>query len=286
MIYDMTDYNYNLKSISEFLDLKEEEILNFVTDSTDVMEFLETFKIEDEKLLEKNIELISLHSVNSIDSCQCIKTNGLFNLQQAVTFNTPLKSYLQSKEIEINIEEKYLIYKGKKFDLSEKVEGFCLEDEDENKNFVIHKFYEDYQINAFLSNPDVTDYDGRTRERPEILKNLAEYLNDTSIQEDWINAGQHYIIKFKQPLENYRYWTFIAHYNDDDYGITRDNLNVLTKEQIEVKVKKWIIQQSITIISEGIDAELYSYLCPNIKIEPKDIVEIMTESQYKSHYKI
>ncbi|WP_249598948.1 hypothetical protein [Peribacillus frigoritolerans] len=287
MIFDMTDFNGNIKSLVEFLDLTEEEISNFVLESTDVMDFLEGFNIDDEKLLEKDIELVSLHSTTSIDNCKSIKEKGIINLQDTVSQETPLKAYLENKDIQINIDEKYILFKGNKLDISKKTEGFCLRDEDEYKNRVIHKFYDDFQINGFLSRENVLTYGGYTKDRPEILFDLATFLKDEKIELDWVKDknNKHHIIKFKQPLNYYRYFTFEAEYEDSDYGITKDNLEYLPNEVIEAKVKKWVIQKSIYILRYGI-YELYSYVHPKVKIEPKDIMEIMTEQEYLAKYKI
>ncbi|WP_342530815.1 hypothetical protein AB9L15_00765 [Lysinibacillus fusiformis] len=287
MIFDMTDYNSNIKSLAEFLDLTEEEISNFVSESTDVMDFLEAFDIKDEKLLEKDIELVSLHSTASIDNCKSIKENGIINLQNAVTQKTPLNDYLTNKNIQINIDEKYILFNGEKLDISNVTPGYCLEYEEECRNTVIHKFYGDFQINGFLSHRNVLTYGGNTRKRPEILFNLAEFLKDRKIESDWVKDenNQHHIIKFKQPLNYYIYYTFEAEYDDSDYGITKGNLEYLQKEIIEAKVKKWVIQKSLNIVREGVD-ELFSYVNPKVKIEPKDIIEIMTEQEYIDKYKI
>ncbi|QSB09305.1 hypothetical protein [Lysinibacillus fusiformis] len=286
MIFDMTDYNSNIKSLVDFLDLTEEEISDFVLESTDVIEFLEAFNIEDEKLLEKDIDLVSLHSTASIDNCKSIKEKGIINLQDAVSQKNPIGDYLKNKDIQINIDEKYILFKGNKLDISKETKGFCLEDEDEYRNRVIHKFYGDFQINGFLSHRNVLTYGGNTRKRPEILFDLARFLKDEKIELDWVKDknNKHYIIKFKQPLNYYIYFTFEADW-DSEYGITKDNLEYLPNEIIEAKVKKWVIQKSLNIVKDGV-YELYSYVNPKVKIEPKDIMEIITEQEYISRYKI
>ncbi|MFB6497285.1 hypothetical protein [Bacillus haynesii] len=287
MIFDMTDYNSNIKSLVEFLDLTKKEISDFIFKNTDVIDFLEAFNIKDEQLLEKNMELVSLHSTTSIDNCQSIKEKGIINLQDVISQETPLKNYIEKKNIQINIDEKYILFKGNKFDISKETDGFCLSDEDEFKNRVIHKFYNDFQINGFLSHENVLTYGGNTRYRPEILFDLAKFLKDEKIELDWIRDinNKHYIIKFKQPLNRYRYFTFEAEYEDSDYGITKDNLEYLPDNVIEAKVKKWVIQKSIYILRYGIN-ELYSYVHPKVKIDPKDIMEITTEGEFLAKYKI
>lgn len=285
----MTDYDNTIKSLAEFLDLTQKEISDFVLKSpdTDVVDFLEEFNIKDEKLLEKDIELVSLHSTTSIDNCQSIKEKGIINLQDAVSQETPLKTYLENKDIQINIEEKYLLFKGEKLDISKKNEGFGLSDEDEYRNRIIHKFYGDFQVNGFLCHENVLTYGGYTKDRPEILFDLANFLKDEKIELDWVKDKnkKHHIIKFKQPLNYYIWYTFEVEYEDNDYGITKDNLEYLPNNVIESKVKKWVIQKSLYLLKEGI-YELYSYVHPEWRIAPEDIVEIMIEEEYLSKYKI
>ncbi|MFF8489194.1 hypothetical protein ACF045_11860, partial [Kocuria rhizophila] len=57
------------------------------------------------------------------------------------------------------------------------------------------------------------------------------------------------------------------------------------KKEIEVRVKKWVIQKAIYILRYGV-YELYSYVHPKVKIETKDIMEIMTELEYITKYNI
>jgi hypothetical protein len=287
----MTDYDSTLKSLLEFLNLYEKDIENILDflylESTDVADFLESFEIEDEHLLEKDVELISLHSTTSLDNCKSIKELGIINLQDAVSQETPLKDYLIKKGIHINIKEKYILYKGNKLDISEKTDGLSLTDDEEYRNRVIHKFYGDFQINAFLCHSNVVSYGGYTRDRPEILFDLAQYLKVATIESDWAKDKnkEHYIIKFKQPLHYYKYWTFEVEYEDSYYGITKDNLEYLPDEVIEVKVKRWLIQKSLYILRYGV-YELFSYIHPKVKIEPKDIIDIMSEQEYLDKYKI
>ncbi|TXL64050.1 hypothetical protein FHP05_10200 [Cerasibacillus terrae] len=291
MIFDMSGYDSTLKSLLEFLSLNEEDvenIFNFVyLESTDVEDFLESFEIKDEHLFDKDVELVSLHSTTSIDKCKSIKELGIINLQEAVSEKTPLMNFLSAKEIHINVKEKYILYKGNKIEIFEKTNGFSLTDKEEYRNRVIHKIYGDFHINGFLCHSNVVSYGGYTRDRPEILFDLAQFLSDPTIESDWVKNKdkEHFIIKFKQPLNNYKYWTFEVEYEDNYYGITKDNLDYLPNEVIEVKVKRWLIQKSLYILRYGV-YELFSYVHPKVKIEPKDIIEIMSEKEYIDRYKI
>ncbi|MEW2080116.1 hypothetical protein AB0941_42765, partial [Streptomyces sp. NPDC013433] len=76
----MTDYNSTKKSLVELLELEEDKIFDFILEDTNVVSFLDTFNIKDEKLLDKYVELVSLHSTTCIDNCQSIEELGLINL--------------------------------------------------------------------------------------------------------------------------------------------------------------------------------------------------------------
>ncbi|MBC5638695.1 hypothetical protein H8S33_18135 [Ornithinibacillus sp. BX22] len=287
----MSGYDSTLKSLLEFLSFNEEDVENIFDfvylESTDAEDFLESFEIKDEHLFDKDVELVSLHSTTSIDKCKSIKELGIINLQDAVSRKTPLMNFLSEKEIHINVKEKYILYKGNKIEIFEKTNGFSLTDKEKFRNRVIHKIYGDFQINGFLCHSNVVSYGGYTRDRPEILFDLAQFLSDPTIESDWVKNKdkEHFIIKFKQPLNNYKYWTFEVEYEDNYYGITKDNLNYLPNEVIEVKVKRWLIQKSLYILRYGV-YELFSYVHPKVNIEPKDIIEIMSEKEYIDRYKI
>lgn len=289
MIYDMTDYNNTIISLSTFLDVSENNILDFISRNrnADVIDFLKEFTIQDDQLLEKDIELVSLHSTASIDNCQSIKEKGIINLQEVVTQETPLKKYLENKNIQINTKEKYILFKGDKIDISKRNDSYSFNEEEKFKNGVIHKLYNDFQINGFLTYDDVLTYDGYTRDRPEILFNLAKLFKDEKIEKDWNNNNEyrHYIIKFKLPLDYYQYWTFQVEDEDSDYGITKENYNYLSNIEKEIKLKKWVIQKSIANLEYGF-SELYSYVKPDVKIDNNNILEIMTEKDFMFNYDI
>lgn len=112
-------------------------------------------------------------------------------------------------------------------------------------------------------------------------------VKDPTIESDWIKHKnkEHFIINFKLPLNYYKYWTFEVEYEDSYYGITKDNLEYLPNEVIEVKVKRWLIQKSLYLLRYGVYA-LFSYVDPKVKINPKDIMDIMSEHEYLDKYKI
>ncbi|MGD6774254.1 hypothetical protein ACQCT3_08790 [Sutcliffiella horikoshii] len=112
--------------------------------------------------MEKDIELVSLLSTTSLDKCKSIKELGIINLQDAVSQETPIKDYLNKKEIYNNIKEKYILYKGNKLDISEETDDFSLTDAEEYRNRVIRKFFEYFQFNGFLCHSNVVSYGGYT----------------------------------------------------------------------------------------------------------------------------
>lgn len=291
MIYDITSYNSTKKSLADLLNLEERKIEEFILlKSTNLIEFLEAFDITDEKLLEKEIELVSIHNTTTNDECLSLKEKGIINLQAAVIENTPLKRYLSKKDIHINLKDKFILYKGNKFDISEKnvpKRFYFLSEEETYKNDVIRKFFDDFQVNGFLCHENILTYGGYTRYRPEILLDLGHYLQDSSIETDWVNDkdNKSYVIRYKQPLHYYRYFTFPADYVNADYGLTIDMFDILTKDEIKVMAIKWLINKSISNIRhDAFDSA--SYVNSKLKVEPGDVLDIMTEQEYLDKYEI
>ncbi|UAC46991.1 hypothetical protein K6959_09410 [Bacillus aquiflavi] len=139
-------------------------------------------------------------------------------------------------------------------DIGKKTNGFYLSEEDEYRNRVIRKLYDDFQVNGFFHHENILTYGGYTKDRPEILWDLANFLQDEKIEQDWVKEKnkKHHVIKFKQPLNYYKWFTFEVEYEDNDYGITKDPLEYLPSKTIEAKVKKWVIQYSLYILKDGI----------------------------------
>lgn len=291
LIYDITSYNSTKKSLSNLLNIEEQKIEEFIfLKSTDLIEFLKAFDITDKKLLEKEIELVSIHNTTTNDGCLSLKEKGIINLQAAVIEDTPLKRYLSKKDIHINVKDKFILYKGNKFDISEKnvpKRFYFLSEEQTYKNDVIRKLFDDFQVNGFLCHENILTYEGYTRYRPEILLDLGHYLQDSSIETDWVNDknNKSYVIRYKQPLHYYRYFTFPADYVDDDYGLTIDMFDILTKDEIKVMAIKWLINKSISNIRHDV-FESASYVNPKLKVEPEDVLDIMTEQEYLDKYEI
>lgn len=291
MIYDITSFDSTKKSLAELLDLAEWKIEEFVfLESTNLLEFLGKFDITDKKLLEKDIELVSIHNTTTNDECLSLKEKGIINLQAAVIEDTPLKRYLSKKDVHIDVKNKFILYKGKKYDISEKNVprgSYFLSAKETYKNDVIRKFYEDFQINGFLCHENILTYGGYTRYRPEILLDLGHYLQDSSIETDWVNdkSNKSYVVKYKQPLHNYKYFTFPADNVDADFGLTIDMFDILSKDEINVMAIKWLINKSLTNIRYDV-SESASYVNPELKIDPEDILDIMTEQEYLDIYQI
>lgn len=82
MIYDITSFNSTKKSLADLLNLEEWRIEEFIfLESTDLIELLEEFDITDEKILEKEIELVSIRNTTTNDGCLSLKEKGIINLQ-------------------------------------------------------------------------------------------------------------------------------------------------------------------------------------------------------------
>ncbi|MGB3367656.1 MAG: hypothetical protein WBA54_09210, partial [Acidaminobacteraceae bacterium] len=116
MVFDVTSEQTSKKFLSDFLDIDEKKINDFIQNATDdifVDEFLEYI---DRTLVERDIDKLSLaaiHITTNDDKCQSIREIGIVNLQHALTMDTPLSRYLKSYDISFYIYNNLMCIKDK-----------------------------------------------------------------------------------------------------------------------------------------------------------------------------
>jgi hypothetical protein len=287
IIYDLTTLEGTKKGLAEYLNVNEnilEAYTEFCKGDYSVDDFLDFINVTDNDLLKGELLLASLHVTTNNDNCNTIKKYGLVNLQQAIKLDTPLGMYLKQKGILIDIENKVIQYKGKTFDISKESNEF--DDEEKALTMIVHKLYEDYQINSFFGSDNVLEYGGYCSDRPEFLYNLAEFLKDPSIIDDWERNSENkcYIIKFHVPMSNCTDYTFM---DETDFALSKYELDYLDDEEIEIRKRKWIIHQSLAnIYDENFKREYFCYLKFDVSVPFSDIIKIYTPDEYLKEYRI
>jgi hypothetical protein len=287
MIYDITNFVGIVESLGKYLNLDSRDIVRFVEKNADkdVDDFLSYFNIDESNLLMKEICLTSLHVTTNNDNCSFIKQHGIVNLQKAVTLETPLKKYLQSRGITIDVNKKKIIHNGNVIDISKEWEGIEVHKglQREGLDRTIWKLYKDYQVNGFFYSDNVLNYGGYVNTRPEFLIEISKLLLDSNIESDWTRNSEYdcYVIKFVLPLSDYA-----------DFSFDIDNMDLLEDEELEIEKRKWVITKSLDYIkcitSHSISTigEPYSYLKFEKSVPPSGILRIYTPEEYKEEFYI
>lgn len=289
IIFDMTGFESSIISLEKLTNIKANKIVRYILEKRheyDVDEFLEKFDVGNEKLLSKELEIVSLHVTTSFDDLVSVKEFGLINLQQVVSYNTPFNCYLKEKGIFFDIEKKELHHKEKVIDISKEWNGLEGHGFEKQLNWVIYKLFFDHQISAFFYTPNALKYGGNVNEGPEFLINLSRLLKDNSIKNDWkYNPNKKcYVIKFFTPFSDYEIDSFYS-----AGGLNRDSINFINEKEILCKKIKALIDKGLRhihyFLSHRID-DCYSYLRPNVSVPFERIIDIYTEEEYLDEYNI
>ncbi|MGD6815491.1 hypothetical protein ACQCVE_00255 [Metabacillus sp. 113a] len=286
VLYDITSVHNAVDSLGEYLNLRETQISKYVAENKNtynVADLQDYYQIDDNVFLESDISLVSLHVTTNNDGCAAIKKHGLLNLQQTIKKDTPLGKYLKDQGVHIDIENKQVKYKDKLYSINKEHSGI----EDTERDFVPHKIYNDYQVNSFISYDNVLEYG--VQNMPEFLFSLSEFLYSKDIGLNWWNQENKkcYVLKFKTALSNCANDTF---YSRDQGSLTGNDFKYLGSEELELLKRKWLVYQSLSIISDSICSYdkkvLFCQLNFDVTVPFSDIMKIYTASEYLIEYGI
>ena len=275
-----------LKSLEDWLNVKGEDILKFVSKQKyiyRVQDFTEHFCIEDAVIMRGDLNLVSLHVTTNNDRCETIKKYGLMNLQDTINSDTPLGNYLRDQGIKIDLAKKIIEYKGELFSIEEKDEYSFPGSKGRYKNNVIHKLYEDHQINGFFCCRNVLRYGGGVSHRPEILYSLSVMLGNQDIAYNWMREkNKCYVLKCFADISEFEHYTFdVKVVNAKDY---EENMR-----EYELDKRKWLITKALSVIFDDMYdyslPEVFSYAKFNTKI-PFEHIEVFSDREYIDKYKI
>lgn len=275
-IYDLTNDESALKSLRKFINVGEREIVKFIAlnlkegDYSKVQsDMLDNFNIELENLIIDDIEIKSIHITTGNDNGRFILENGLYNLQRVLTNDTPIKRFLEEEEIEIDVSNKVINYKGRNIRIVDDTGmGGC------QRNLVHHKLYKDYAINGFVCDEKPLKYGGEVAYRPEFIRSLGKFLKEDSLENQWEKTfNQCYIVEFKTSLNKLDYSTF--------------QMDGLSKEEIEINkskyIKIWLIIKSIEVIACALQGaskpQIFAYLDSNENIPKEDIINVIDATE-------
>ncbi|PLT29830.1 hypothetical protein [Peribacillus deserti] len=281
IVYDLTSVSGILDSLSKHLELSKTDILNYlerVRNNFDLTQFLEDFRIEDERLLDCDISLISLHVTTNDDECADIRTNGIVNLQKVLTSETTLGKYLRSQGITVNVNNKEIQFNGHSYSLSEN-------DNCDAIKRIYYKLYKDYQVNSFLSCNNALEYG--VDMMPEFLENIAELLDSEEILDNWGEMNiKCSVVKFRVPLANFADDTF----SQGRYKISEQEFQYSGSDKLNMLKRYWILNQSFDLLRFYLSyqqmKQIFGYLRFDEVVPSSSILKIYTPEEYLEEYRI
>lgn len=273
LLFDITDSEKAIESLSKLIHISECDIYLFLlknaTQHLDCKQLyydlIEKFNVDFEKIDLDKIEIKSIHVTTGDDDGKSILDNGLLNLREAIKQDTPMRKFLKSKEIEVDIENKKIQYKGNELLIEDNSKKSW-----EENDYVYHKLYKDYLINGFHCDETPIKYGGNVAYRPEFIGSLGKFVRDENMQYDWAKRfNQCYIVEYKANPYKYEWFNYqLDVLSEDCY-----------KSDEQYHIKKWLIRQAIYVIASKIvgcsKPEIFSYLGFDENIPKEDIIKVI-----------
>lgn len=215
----------NKKALKECLDSMDQNRLG----EDDVLTLINEFRLNLRKSLYDEIQIKCKHGTTTIDEFRFLKKFGFISLNKLLEIKSPIRKFLIKNKIEIDIKNKILSYKRKKYRIlnSEEICNKCIYDEIDCHNEFSNlnceyredlyrlylKLYKDKgATEVFIStaNEDIYDY-SCIRYYPEILHtfdNLLVYFDRKRVlTKKWVKKTKRtfYILEFYTDANNFEY---------------------------------------------------------------------------------
>lgn len=247
-------------------------------------EFITEFMIESgcdfELFWERNIQrieiidisqlkILAFHVLGSLDSCEEIKKNGLWNLQMVLSGDTILSRVLKEHGICFDITNKLLYAGSKEYDIE--YEHYrvkcCLTENEKVIEGIAYRVSYDYCANGFLVNDNVFSYGTRIHERPEFLMSLSSLLPDVKqIEQYWETYAESYRVDFFVTKDQIHRFNFeLDEFRDPPYEGWCDLDD-------DMKTKKWMLSHAIDRAFDNNRSELCLYIKDELIVPPDQII--------------
>ncbi|MBE1554266.1 hypothetical protein [Sporosarcina limicola] len=226
-----------------------------------INDFLDECGIDIEAVLEQDIWLKGLHVTTSCTDCQTIREMGLLNLTESVTQETELKQFLQAHGIEIHLATKTVRCGDHIITLQAERGG------DMEQEWIHHKLFKDFYINAFLFKENPLDY-SNIRECPEFLSKLDERIKDElgihlDLKKKWMRLSDCYILEIQFPSEQ-------LHVENIQCFFRKYHADLSDREE-QIERLKWIIKTMFYGIKYSGGSEITILLEDDYVVPPQDI---------------
>ncbi len=140
----------------------------------------------------ENWSFTYFHVTTSANGCASFREHGILDLKEAYRCpDSELRTFLDDKGIDIDIDNCILKYKGKAFDISYGPYPHGFDKMAQDCWAIGRKFYFDFTTCGFLSVWDLTPYGGGVHYRPEILSDIDRLLN-LSLSQEWCATHEPY----------------------------------------------------------------------------------------------
>lgn len=235
-IYNMTNYNDTLKSLSKLTGIENiEEYVKENKDDISYEHFCEYYNIDIDKIDISKLYIMGIHVTTNSNNCEDIKKYGLIPNNKVLSIDTELNMYLKSKGIVINIEDRYIERFKNRYILNEEI--YKVEDMELQRNLDIlkDKLIDFSRVEAFVSTKGINEYSA-IRYYPEIIQIISDIYNDIDIINSWkFGEIEAYKVYFKVDVSS------IEQFENDDI--------VYSQEECGDKyIRKFLIEQSLNII--------------------------------------
>lgn len=224
-----------LKLVSEYFGINYQLILKELENYNEDyywLSFIEKFNIDLEFKYQEELYITCRHAMTTYDKLDFLSKYGLVNLKTMIEEESPLKRFLISNDILLNIHNKFVEYKGERYPIlsdDQKCET-CIFNEYRCKSVIYkspdykccdyreclsrlyRKLYTDKcETEVFIAGDlsDIYEY-GDLRTNPEILNNIERiipYYNyeKNNLREKWKNMpyNKFYLLEFDVNINNF-----------------------------------------------------------------------------------
>lgn len=269
MLYDISSKESAFDFLQSFLDITKSDLDRFIssntiqtkayTDTTKIhaQSLFATLSIESKNLETGNIEVLGIHYTSNDDNNESILSEGMGDLQYALSHDTPLFRFLKSKGILFNIEERRMLVDETSYDIR-----YTQYDYEKPLTGIARKVYYDNQLSCFLNLKDITNYAGKVHIRPEFLFNIDRMFPKKELSRAWANRCNRYCVKFKAAVSKFTAYTF---YDKSDYTDMSDE---------RLKLIYSLVDKALLVASDNGSGEIFAYMKPDTIIPPDCIVSI------------
>ncbi|CEN75460.1 Uncharacterised protein [[Clostridium] sordellii] len=271
IVFDFSNKNITLESMSKYFLIEKKEIELYLKNSNcNFVDFAKHFNINLIELNPSNAFIRTTLITTLVDDYKDLKKYGIVDLQRVLTLETNLKRYLESKNINFDIDNKYIIVDNEKYKLL---------DIPDDKTFSLYlKIHErNGEREAFISG---TDYEYPTvKDCPEILSDIEKFINkigkkDKKLVEGWmkIHQGKYYVLEFDVNIEHIKH-IYGESFCDYEYLYELGYFDTHTIPKSYFR-NRYILSYCIDVVTSGLHEGIGCIISNDAIIEYKDINNI------------